>query len=238
MSIFKRLFRIGKAETNSLIDKLEDPIKLTEQGIRDMKQDLDKSLQALAEVKALAIRSRNEAQENKSRSEDYERKAMMLVKKAETGEMDASEADRLATEALMRKQQCDETVQRANAEKAKFDEQISKMDTNIKRLRSNIGKWENELKTLKARVKVADATSKLNKQMAQVDGTDTIAMLEKMKDKVQEKEALAESYGEIANESRSVDEEIDKALEDANQSSANDALAALKAKMKGGTSEE
>jgi phage shock protein A len=238
MSIFKRLFRIGKAETNSLIDKLEDPIKLTEQGIRDMKQDLDKSLQALAEVKALAIRSRNEAQENKSRSEDYERKAMMLVKKAETGEMDASEADRLATEALMRKQQCDETVQRANAEKAKFDEQISKMDTNIKRLRSNIGKWENELKTLKARVKVADATSKLNKQMAQVDGTDTIAMLEKMKGKVQEKEALAESYGEIANESRSVDEEIDKALEDANQSSANDALAALKAKMKGGTSEE
>jgi len=238
MSIFKRLFRIGKAETNSLIDKLEDPIKLTEQGIRDMKQDLDKSLQALAEVKALAIRSRNEAQENKSRSEDYERKAMMLVKKAETGEMDASEADRLATEALMRKQQCDETVQRANAEKAKFDEQISKMDTNIKRLRSNIGKWENELKTLKARVKVADATSKLNKQMAQVDGTDTIAMLEKMKDKVQEKEALAESYGEIANESRSVDEEIDKALEDTNQSSANDALAALKAKMKGGTSEE
>jgi phage shock protein A len=238
MSIFKRLFRIGKAETNSLIDKLEDPIKLTEQGIRDMKQDLDKSLQALAEVKALAIRSRNEAQENKSRSEDYERKAMMLVKKAETGEMDASEADRLATEALMRKQQCDETVQRANAEKAKFDEQISKMDTNIKRLRSNIGKWENELKTLKARVKVADATSKLNKQMAQVDGTDTIAMLEKMKDKIQEKEALAESYGEIANESRSVDEEIDKALEDANQSSANDALAALKAKMKGGTSEE
>lgn len=238
MSIFKRLFRIGKAETNSLIDKLEDPIKLTEQGIRDMKQDLDKSLQALAEVKALAIRSRNEAQENKSRSEDYERKAMMLVKKADTGEIDPSEADRLATEALMRKQQCDETVQRANAEKAKFDEQIAKMDTNIKRLRSNIGKWENELKTLKARVKVADATSKLNKQMAQVDGTDTIAMLEKMKDKVQEKEALAESYGEIANESRSVDEEIDKALEDTNQSSANDALAALKAKMKGGTSEE
>lgn len=238
MSIFKRLFRIGKAETNSLIDKLEDPIKLTEQGIRDMKQDLDKSLQALAEVKALAIRSRNEAQENKSRSEDYERKAMMLVKKAETGEMDGAEADRLATEALMRKQQCDDAVKRANAEKAKFDEQISKMDTNIKRLRSNIGKWENELKTLEARVKVANATSKLNKQMAQVDGTDTIAMLEKMKDKVQEKEALAESYGEIANESRSVDEEIDKALEDTDQSNANDALAALKAKMKGGTSQE
>lgn len=238
MSIFKRLFRIGKAETHSLIDKLEDPIKLTEQGIRDMKLELDKSLQALAEVKALSIRSRNDAQENQSRSQDYERKAMMLIKKAETGEMEASEADRLATEALMRKQQCDETVTRANAEKAKFDEQIAKMDNNIKQLRSNIGKWENELKTLKARVKVADATSKLNKQMAQIDGSDTIAMLEKMKEKVQEKEALAESYGEIANESRSVDEEIDKALADTDKNDASDALAALKAKMKGGTTQE
>ena len=237
MSIFKRLFRIGKAETNSLIDKLEDPIKLTEQGIRDMKIELDKSLQALAEIKALAIRSRNEASENKSRSEDYERKAMLLVKKAETGEMDATEADRLATEALMRKQQCDETVQRANTEKANFDTQISKMDGNIKTLRSNIGKWENELKTLKARVKVAKATGKLNKQLAQIDGSDTISMLEKMKEKVQEKEALAESYGEIANESRSVDEEIDKALEDTEKVNANDALAALKAKMKGGSEE-
>lgn len=238
MSIFKRLFRIGKAETNSLVDKLEDPIKLTEQGIRDMKVDLDKSLQALAEIKALSIRSRNEAQENQSRSEDYERKAMLLVKKAETGEMDAAEADRLATEALMRKQQCDETVQRANAEKAKFDEQISKMDGNIKTLRSNIGKWENELKTLKARVKVANATGKLNKQLAQIDGSDTISMLEKMKEKVQEKEALAESYGEIANEAKSVDEEIDKALADTDKVEANDALAALKAKMKGGSSQE
>ena len=34
------------------MDKLEDPIKMTEQGIRDMKKDLESSLKALAEVKA------------------------------------------------------------------------------------------------------------------------------------------------------------------------------------------
>jgi len=233
MSIFKRIFRIGKAETHSLIDKLEDPIKMTEQGIRDMKVELDKSLQGLAELKALSIRSRNDAQENKNRSEDYERKAMLIVQKGEKGEMDAAEADRLATEALMKKQQADEHVTRSNAEKAKFDEQITKMDANIKTLRSNISKWENELKTLKARVKVANATSKLNKQLAQIDGSDTVSMLEKMKEKVAQKEALAESYGEIANESKSVDEEIDKALSDTDKVDASEALAALKAKMKG-----
>ncbi|HIO27988.1 MAG TPA: PspA/IM30 family protein, partial [Flavobacteriaceae bacterium] len=46
MNIFKRLFKIGQSEANSAIDKMEDPIKMTEQGIRDMKQELEKSLEA------------------------------------------------------------------------------------------------------------------------------------------------------------------------------------------------
>ena len=57
-------------------------------------------------------------------------------------------------------------------------------------------------------------------------------MLEKMKDKVAQDEALAQSYGEIANESKSIDDEIDKVLEgDASQIKAADSLAAMKAKM-------
>ena len=57
---------MGEAEAHSAIDKLENPIKLTEQGIRDLKKDLDKSLHALAEVKALEIRSRNDANKETS----------------------------------------------------------------------------------------------------------------------------------------------------------------------------
>ena len=56
MGIFNRIFNVGKAEAHAMVDKLEDPIKMTEQGIRDLKKDLDSSLQALAEVKAMAIR--------------------------------------------------------------------------------------------------------------------------------------------------------------------------------------
>ena len=47
MSIFKRLFGIGSAEVNSALDKLEDPVKMTEQGIRDLKQDLTKRCMSL-----------------------------------------------------------------------------------------------------------------------------------------------------------------------------------------------
>ncbi|MCI5056341.1 MAG: PspA/IM30 family protein [Flavobacteriales bacterium] len=231
MNIFKRLFKIGQAEAHAAVDHLENPIKLTEQGIRDMKEDLDKSLHALAEVKAMQIRAKNEEVKEIERSKEYENKAMLLLQKAQKGDLDIVEADRLATEALVKKEEAIQQAARAKAEREKFDGNISQLEQNIRSIRHNISKWENELKTLKARVKVSAATEKLNKQMAQIDGSDTIAMLERMRDKVAESEALAEAYGEIADESRSVDDEIDKALEGSEKTAATDALAALKEKM-------
>ncbi|UTW66467.1 PspA/IM30 family protein [bacterium SCSIO 12643] len=231
MNLFNRLFKIGQAEAHSAVDKLEDPIKLTEQGIRDMKEDLDKSLKALAEVKAMAIRARNDHESYIEKSKDYEGKAMLLLKRAQNNELDASEADRLATEALVLKEENIKHAAHALTEKNRFEKSVSQLETNVKTIKSNISKWESELKTLKARVKVSTATKNLNKQLAQIDSTDTVSLLERMKDKVAQEEALAESYGVIANESRSVDEDIEKALDGADQLKASDELAALKAKM-------
>ncbi|MCG8384618.1 MAG: PspA/IM30 family protein [Cytophagales bacterium] len=232
MNMFKRLFRIGQAEANSAIDKLEDPIKMTEQGIRDLKKDLDKSLQALAEVKAMGIRSKNDVNTYRNKAKDYENKAMLLLKKAQSGELDPAEADRLASEALVKKEEATGQMTRAQEEQDRFEKNVAQLDANVKKIRSTISTYENELKTLKARVKVSTATKKLNKQMAQIDSSSTVSMLERMKDKVAEEEALAESYGDIAHESKSLDDEIDKALEGGSSSlKASDDLAALKAKL-------
>ena len=40
MNIFKRLFRISQAEIHAAVDKMEDPVKMTEQGLGDLRQDL------------------------------------------------------------------------------------------------------------------------------------------------------------------------------------------------------
>ena len=229
-NIFKRLFRIGEAEAHSAIDSLEDPIKMTEQGIRDMKKDLDTSLHSLAEIKAMAIRSKNESTNNLNKAKDYQEKAMLLLKKAGSGDLDPAEADRLATEALTKKKECDDHHTRSKADQEKLEKSVANLEGNVKELRSNISQWENELKTLNARAKVSSATKKLNKQLANVDSSSTINMLERMKEKVEQEEALAESYGDIANESKSVDGEIDKAL-NSGGSQASDELEALKAKM-------
>ena len=232
MGIFSRMFKMGQAEAHSALDKLEDPIKLTEQGIRDLKKDLDDSLKALAEVKAMVIRSKNDMENNKNKATDYENKAMLLLKKAQGGGLDPAEADRLASEALLKKEECMQSAARAKEDHDKFSQSVNQLDGNVKKIRSTISHYENELKTLKARVKVSTATKNLNKQLSQIDSSGTVSMLERMKEKVEQEEALAESYGEIANESKSVDEEIDKVLSSGTaQSKASDDLAALKAKM-------
>lgn len=117
-----------------------------------------------------------------------------------------------------------------------LDEQVSKMEANVNRLKSQISTWENELKTLKARSKVSEASKKLHKQLANIDSSGTVAMLEKMKEKVGEQEALAQSYADMADVNMSEDEEIDRALGMGDTTStasieASDALLKLKAKM-------
>jgi phage shock protein A len=230
MNIFKRIFKIGEAKANRAVDNLEDPITMTEQGIRDMKSDLNKSVEALAQVKALAIRSKNDLNDYKEKAADYENKAIIILKKAQTGDMTASEADRLAQEALTKKEDTQKQVQQATLETEKYQQNVDKLKGNIETIKGNIAKWENELKTLKARVKVSDATRNVNQQMAELDSTGTVSMLERMKEKVAQDEALAEAYGEIANTEKSIDEELNEAADTKANKVKND-LAALKEKL-------
>ena len=230
MSIFQRLFSVGKAEVHSAIDKFEDPIKMTEQGIRDLKNDLNSAMTSLAEVKGQAIRLRKQAEDNKKASADWERKAMVLLQKAQSGELDAGEADRLATEALSRKSEADNRISQFEQDAEMQEDMAAKLQSQVEKLKSTIATHENELISLRARAKTAAATKKINKQLAKVDSSGTIAMLERMKERVEEDESLSQAYGEIAGESKSVDDEIDAALS-TSSGDTDQRLAELKAKM-------
>ncbi|MDP7620054.1 MAG: PspA/IM30 family protein, partial [Dehalococcoidia bacterium] len=104
-SIFRRMFKVAESNAHAAMDSLEDPIKMTEQGIRDLKKNLQAAMVSLAQVKSLAIRMQKETSDHKKRAADYERKAMLILKKMEAGEMEAGEAERLATAALEKKEE-------------------------------------------------------------------------------------------------------------------------------------
>ena len=231
LGAFKRLFKVAQAEAHSVVDKLEDPIKLTEQGIRDLKKDLNSSLKGLAEVKALTIRLKKEQAEKKQVAADYERKAMLLLESGQKGKIKAEDADRLAGEALSKKEAATKQAITISKGLRDQDRMVAQLEANVKKLKSQVNNWENELTTLRARSRVASATKKLNQQLAGTASDSTIGMLEKMKSKVQEDEALADSYGEIAMVETNVDAEINQALAGEADPKTSESLAELKKKM-------
>ena len=230
-SIFQRLFKLGESHAHDLVDKFEDPIKMTEQGIRDLKKDLQGSMRSLAEVKGIAIRLKKEAEDNKRLAADYERKAMLLLQKLQKGELDKADAERLATEALSRKEECSQKAMKLMKDLEQQEKMVAQLDSNVSKLKSTVSTYQNDLITLKARAKTASATRKVNEQLARVDSSGTISMLEKMKAKVEEDESLAQSYGELAGADKSVDDELNAALSSGETSPAIDKLAELKSKM-------
>ena len=236
MGLFSRIFRFFQSESHSVMDKLEDPIKMTEQGIRDLKKDLQSAMKSLAEVKALSIRMKRDGSDSQKMAKDYERKAMMLLQKGQAGSIDAGEADRLATEALIKKEEIDKRAKELMLNHKHQQKMADQLQGKVQKLKTSISKYENELITLRARARTAESMKKINKQIAQVDSSGTISMLEKMKEKVSEEEALAEAYGDMAEIGGTLDEDIEKALGEGPSISVADSLAAMKEKLAAGKS--
>ncbi len=231
MSIFSRLFKIGQSEAHSVVDKLEDPIKMTEQGIRDLRKDLHQAMTSLAEVKAIAIRTRREADSRKKAAAEYERKAMLLLQKGQGGQLGAQEADRLAAEALTIKEQHANDAVKISQEAERHEQMAASLHDKVNKIKSAIKTYENDLTTLKARARTAASTRKINQHLSKIDTSGTIAMLEKMKAKVEQEESLAQAYGELAGTEKSVTAEIDAALTTDSKVTASASLLELKKKM-------
>jgi phage shock protein A len=230
MSILTRLFKISQAETNAAVDKLEDPIRMTEQGIRDLKTNLQAAIRSLGEVRALVIRLERQKSESEAEAQSCEKKAMALISSAEKGEIDKAKAEQLAMKVLEEKKTAEANAARYLADYTTQKQMAEKLQAQVDELEHKIKTFENELVTLKARAKTADSMKKINRQLAGVDPSGTITMLERMKQKVDEDEATAQAYGEIADRPSALDE-VDKVLAQTSASSSSEDLAELKKKM-------
>jgi len=230
MNIFKRLFRIGQAEIHAAVDKMEDPVKMTEQGLRELRKDLAEATEAYARVKALAIRTENEQQVCQKESLSYAEKAILIMQKAQAGQVEIGKAEELAREALSLRRKYYAESEELGAQVITLQQSSHDMLKNTEILQENLEKWEKELRTLKARVKVSKATEQVNKQLAQLDNNGTIAMLERMKAKVEDQEALSKAYGEIARDKNNLKDELNSILKDDTLSIEKD-LKAIKEKL-------
>ena len=137
---------------------------------------------------------------------------MVLLKKAKNGELDESEADRLASEALKKRHEALKDVERLTNDAKNYDASLEQMSKKVLELKNKIKESENEYNSLKARAVVAKTTKKVNQQLSSISSDSTMAMIEDMKTRISAEENLAEAYGEVALVETSVDDEINKAI--------------------------
>lgn len=212
MNLFTRIFKFLQSEAHSLVSKFEDPVKLIEQGIRDLKTDFDESIKSIAQIKAISIQTKKELDAKKQIAADYEQKALLLLQKAKNNELDEAEADRLATIALTKRQEALAEIKKLQIEDENYDKQLDAMNKKVLELKDKIKNAENEYKSLKARATVAKTTKKINQKLSSISSDSTLSMIEDMKKRISEEENLAEAYGEINKLDVNEDEEINKAI--------------------------
>lgn len=94
MGFFDRLSRLLRANLNDLVSKAEDPVKILDQAVADMQDDLVKLRQAVAMAIASQKRLKNQAEQAESQARTWYERAELALKKNE---------DDLAREALTRR---------------------------------------------------------------------------------------------------------------------------------------
>ena len=229
---FSRFFKIVQAETDTALTRLEDPVKLSERGVRDLKRSLSEATMSLAQVKSVALRTRKEAQEEGRRAEALEQKAALLLRKAQRGELASDKADQLASDALRLKEAAEGRRGSLEASAEQQEQLAEKLQSRIATLRRDVRQHESELTMLRARRATARSVRDINRHLAGAEGSDTVAMLERMREKVMVEEALAEAYEEIydAPSDSDAERDIDEALLGSTPQ-ASGSLAELKARL-------
>lgn len=227
MSIFDRLFRIGQAETNAAIDILEDPAKMADQILRELRANYQQAIQGEAEIKALALQHRASELQYRNNADEWERKANELLDRVESKQLDEAKGNELAAKAaeahLTAQNEADQFAKMAEKEESA----VAVMDLKIKQIKDQIAETESRAQLINSRAKTAEVSERINKTLSNVDTDGLMATLNRMDQKASAQEFRAAAYAQIEDSTLSTEQEIDKAL---GTGSASNALEAIKAK--------
>lgn len=215
MSIFKRLRDLTMSNINAIIDKAEDPIKMTDQYIRDMTEDLEDAEKAVAAQIAI----------EKKFKQLYEEQEALVNKRNQQAHAaaQAGNAD-LARRALEEKK----TVEGKLAEyKTSYDQNKASADNlrdKLEEMRKQLGQMKSKRETLVARYNAAKAQTEINKAMSGFSSDSATAGLKRMEEKMLQAEAQAEASNEMSKGTKSLDDEFEQLSKD---QGVEDELAAL-----------
>lgn len=198
---FKRMKTIVNSELYALIEKAEDPIKMADQYLREMKAEIDEAERTTAKVMAEEKLAKRKVEDLKTLIEKRNTQALEALKEGK---------EELAKQAIQHKLDL-------GAELASMQNLQNQATQNVQLLKEKLREMSADYRellikrdSLKTRALAAKAQTAINRSLQTDTKSSSKEGFLRMEEKVLEYEALAEVSEELRNTQADIDREFKK----------------------------
>ncbi len=189
MSIFQKLSTLFRSNINDLIARAEDPEKMLNQIILDMRDQLAKAKREVAGAIADERKLRAQVDDEVKQARDWERRAMLAVKEGR---------DDLAKQALLRQQEHAGRAQVLEQTWRAQSEETEKLKGSLKQLNDKIEEAKRKRNLLIAKQKRAQAQKRIHETMSGLSDTSAFEAFNRMAERIEESERRTLAAAEVS----------------------------------------
>ena len=191
MGIFDRFSTLLRSNINDLISSAENPEKMLNQIIIDMRSQLIKAKHQVAASIADEKRLRDQVDTEFKASEDWEKRAMLAVNEGR---------DDLAKQALMRQSEHQLHGQQLEATWTAHRAETEKLKNSLRDLNDKIEEAQRKKNLLIARQRRAQAQKRIAETMSHLSETSAFEAFSRMEEKIAQNERQITASAEIDEE--------------------------------------
>jgi phage shock protein A len=220
MGIWDRLSTLLRSNINDLISRAENPEKMLNQLIVDMRTQLAKAKQQVASAIADEKRLAAQAEQEKKLAEEWEKRAELAVRESR---------DDLAKQALLRYNEHVQGAVQLQDTWVKHREETEKLKQSLRQLNDKIEEAKRKKNILIARAKRAEAHKRIQETMSSMSDKSAFETFERMTEQIEHEERKLIAAAEV-NEDLSGDSLMQQ-FQSLEKADADQQLLALKQRM-------
>src|SRR6185503_1378033 len=191
MNIFDRIAMLFRANVNAAISEFEQPEKMLNQIILDMRGQLVKAKQEDAAAIADGKRLHDQTTQELKEAEHWERRAMLAVQQNQ---------DELAKQALIRRSEHMSRGDQLNLTWQAHKQETDRLKESLRGLNDNIEEANRKKNLLLAKQRRADAQKRINETMSHISEKSAFEAFARMEEKIEANERKVRANAEIEEE--------------------------------------
>src|SRR5713101_4064043 len=188
MGIIDRLSTLIRSNINDLISRAENPQKVLEQLIVDMRSQLARAKQQVAAAIADEKRLSAQAEQEKKLSEDWEKRAVLAVQEGR---------DDLAKQALLRYSEHGQGYVQLHETWIKHREETERLKVSLRQLNDRIEEAKRKKNILIARQKRAEAHKRIQETMGAISDKSAFETFDRMPEQIEHEERKLIAAAEV-----------------------------------------